>query len=84
MGAGLARPWRFTRGVVLADRKPFLLRLPPELMDALNLWAKDELRSLNAQIEFLLRDAIRKHRTRRELPNPQGPDGDHGDTANEL
>ena len=37
-------------------------------MDALNLWARDELRSLNAQIEFLLRDAIRKHRTGKELP----------------
>ncbi len=52
----------------LAERKPFLLRLQPELMDALNLWARDELRSLNAQIEFLLRDAVRKHRTRKELP----------------
>ena len=52
----------------MAERKPFLLRLPPELMDALNLWARDELRSLNAQIEFLLRDAIRKHRTGKELP----------------
>ena len=37
-------------------------------MDALNLWAKDELRSLNAQIEFILREAIRKHRTKKEFP----------------
>lgn len=43
-------------------------------MDALNLWAKDELRSLNGQIEFLLRDAIRKHRTRKEFPSPEPPD----------
>lgn len=43
-------------------------------MDALNLWAKDELRSLNGQIEFLLRDAIRKHRTRRELPGSTAPE----------
>ncbi len=44
----------------MAKRKPFLLRLPPDLMDALNRWAKDDLRSLNAQIEYLLRDAARK------------------------
>jgi hypothetical protein len=34
-------------------------------MDELNLWARDDLRSLNAQIEFLLREAVRKHRTRK-------------------
>ena len=44
----------------MAQRKPFLLRLPPDLMDQLNRWAKDELRSLNAQIEYLLRDALRR------------------------
>ena len=46
----------------MAQRKSFLLRLPPEMMEELNRWAKDELRSLNAQIEFLLRDAMRKRR----------------------
>ena len=46
----------------MAERKPFLLRLPPELMVELNRWASDELRSLKAQIEYLLRDAIRKRR----------------------
>jgi hypothetical protein len=39
----------------VAERKPFLLRLPPELLDALQRWAADDLRSLNGQIEFLLR-----------------------------
>jgi hypothetical protein len=39
----------------MPERKPFLLRLDPELYSALQIWAKDELRSLNAQIEFLLR-----------------------------
>lgn len=48
----------------MAQRKPFLLRLPPDLMDELNRWAKDELRSLNAQIEYLLRDAVRRRRRR--------------------
>ncbi len=46
----------------MAQRKSFLLRLPPELQEELNRWAKDELRSLNAQIEYLLREAIRKRR----------------------
>ena len=46
----------------MAQRKPFLLRLPRELMDELNRWAKDDLRSLNGQIEYLLREAVRKQR----------------------
>ena len=46
----------------MAQRKSFLLRLPPEMMEELNRWASDELRSLNAQIEYLLRDALRKKR----------------------
>jgi hypothetical protein len=46
----------------LSERKPFLLRLPPDLIKELNRWAADELRSLNAQIEYLLRDAVRKRR----------------------
>ena len=41
-----------------ADRKGFLLRLDPAVHDALARWAGDELRSTNAQIEFLLRDAL--------------------------
>lgn len=43
-------------------RKQYLLRIPAELWDELNLWARDELRSVNAQIEFLLRQAVRKQR----------------------
>jgi hypothetical protein len=44
----------------MATRKPFLLRLDPQLHDALQRWAEDELRSVNAQIEFLLRQAVAK------------------------
>jgi hypothetical protein len=44
----------------VADRKPFLLRLDPALFEALQRWANDDLRSLNGQVEFLLRDALRK------------------------
>lgn len=44
----------------MAERKPFLLRVDPRLLAALQKWADDELRSLNAQIEFLLRRALRE------------------------
>ena len=43
----------------MADRKPFLLRIDRETLDALQRWADDDLRSLNGQIEFLLRRALR-------------------------
>lgn len=43
-----------------SERKAFLLRLDPKTHDALRKWAEDELRSLNGQIEFLLRDALRQ------------------------
>ena len=46
----------------MAERKSFLLRLPSELMDDLAHWAAEDLRSLNAQIEYLLREAVRKHK----------------------
>ncbi len=42
----------------MAERKPFLLRLDPATHEALQVWADAELRSLNAQIEFLLRRAL--------------------------
>jgi len=41
-----------------AERKPILLRLDPAVHDALARWAADELRSTNAQIEFMLRRAL--------------------------
>jgi hypothetical protein len=44
------------------DRKTFLLRLPPELWKELETWAADELRSVNGQIEFLLRTAVRRRK----------------------
>jgi hypothetical protein len=42
----------------MAERKPFLLRIDPALLEALQRWAADDLRSLNGQIEFLLRRAV--------------------------
>jgi hypothetical protein len=44
----------------VADRRAFLLRMDPELYDALQGWAADELRSLNGQIEFLLRKSLKE------------------------
>ena len=44
-----------------ADRKKLLLRLDPAVHDALARWAADDLRSTNAQIEFLLRRALAEH-----------------------
>jgi hypothetical protein len=44
----------------VADRKPFLLRIDREILEAVQRWADDDLRSLNGQIEFLLRRALRE------------------------
>jgi len=42
----------------MADRKAFLLRIDPAVLDAVQRWANDDLRSLNAHIEFVLRRAL--------------------------
>lgn len=57
----------------MAERKPFLLRLDPVVHQALQRWADDELRSLNGQIEYLLRDALRRA--------GRLPSGDRGERA---
>jgi hypothetical protein len=57
---------------VAEERKSFLLRLPPELWKELERWAADELRSVNGQIEYLLRQAV----ARRKAEQPQSGEGD--------
>jgi hypothetical protein len=42
----------------VSDRKAFLLRIDPVVLDAMQKWAADDLRSLNAQIEFVLRRTL--------------------------
>ena len=42
----------------MSSRESFLLRTDPEVLDALHRWAKDELRSVNGQLEYLLRRAL--------------------------
>lgn len=54
----------------MAERKAFLLRLHPGTHEALQRWADADLRSLNAQIEFLLRRALRES-GRLPVPEPE-------------
>jgi len=52
----------------MAERKPFLIRVDRDVLDAVQRWANDDLRSLNAQIEFLLRRALQAEgRLRKEF-----------------
>ncbi len=44
----------------MAERKAFLLRIDREVLDAVQRWANDDLRSMNGQIEFLLRQALKQ------------------------
>jgi len=60
----------------MAERKAFLLRIDPELYETLSRWAADELRSLNGQIEYLLRQAaIQGGRGARRGGPPDGSSG---------
>ena len=51
-----------------AKRQGFLLRLPPDVLEELRSWATQDLRSLNAQIEYLLREALRRRRGDKDPP----------------
>jgi hypothetical protein len=62
----------------MAERKPFLLRLDRATHNALERWAADELRSLNAQIEYLLRRSLQEAG---RLPRPGSHS--HSDAAAE-
>jgi hypothetical protein len=55
---------------VSGERKQVLLRMDPAVHDALSKWAADEMRSLNGQVELLLRDALR---AAGRLPSAAGP-----------
>jgi hypothetical protein len=55
----------------MAERKPFLLRIDPALWADLEAWAAAELRSVNGQIEYLLRQAVQKRK--RTPPDDQVP-----------
>jgi len=59
----------------MAARKSFALRIDVKTFEAMQRWSKDDLRSLNAQIEFVLRDALRRS-GRLQRPGDQDEDGD--------
>ena len=61
----------------MEGRKSFLLRIDPELWRELDRWAQDELRSVNGQIEFVLKQAVAKRK--RAAADPQSS-GEHPDT----
>lgn len=48
----------------MAQKKAVILRIDPKLWEDLNIWAKDELRSLNGQVEYVLREAVKKRKGR--------------------
>ena len=47
----------------MAQKKAIILRIDPKLWKDLNVWAKDELRSLNGQVEYVLREAVKKRKS---------------------
>jgi hypothetical protein len=57
----------------MAERKKFLLRIDPALWDELESWAQDELRSVNGQIEYVLKQAVQKRKGTMPRPGPVTP-----------
>ena len=57
----------------MAEKKPFLLRVDRDLLDAVQRWANDDLRSVNGQVEFLLRRALADARRLPTLDRQTGP-----------
>ena len=56
----------------MGEKKSYPLRIDPDVYDAIKRWADDELRSVNGQIEYLLRDAVQKRKGVRGQPEAQG------------
>ena len=63
----------------MAEKKKFLLRIDEKIYAALEKWAADDLRSINAQIEFLLKQSLAKTGRTTENKNPTPP---HDDNVN--
>ena len=58
----------------MSEKKAYPLRINAEILSAAQRWADDELRSLNAQIEYVLRDALRKSGRLPSVPPPPSDD----------
>lgn len=65
----------------MAERKSFLLRMDPALWAELEAWAQDELRSVNGQIEYLLKQAVLKRKRTAEL-NGENPVNENSNASN--
>lgn len=63
----------------MAEKKQFILRISPELWEDLQRWAADELRSANAQIEYILRRAVEERKKGRG-PSQRAPEKSQGKT----
>ena len=59
----------------MSQRKSFLLRIDQKVLEDLKRWAGDDLRSLNGQIEFLLRRALREQRRKSDAADEPAPPG---------
>ena len=53
----------------MSERKPFLLRIDSQILEGVQRWANDDLRSLNSQIEFLLRKALKDSKRAKVVPD---------------
>ena len=67
----------------MPDKKSYPLRINPDILTAMKRWSDDELRSVNAQIEYVLRDALRRQGRLKEIPAepvevPEMPDATKG------
>jgi hypothetical protein len=58
----------------MAEKKAYPLRISSDVLDALQRWAEDELRSLNAQIEYVLRESLRKSGRMKSEEKPKESD----------
>ncbi len=60
----------------MSEKKAYPLRIGATVLEAMQKWSDDELRSVNAQIEYVLRDALRKAGRLRDAQAPTGDDDD--------
>ena len=58
----------------MAEKKAYPLRISSDVLDALQRWAEDELRSMNAQIEYVLRESLRKNGRMKPEEKPKESD----------
>ena len=52
----------------MADKKSILLRLSPQVWNEISRWSDDEFRSVNGQIEYILNEALKKHKQSKQIP----------------